>query len=280
LVQAGYQVRVAFGEADVSIAAKTKVLAISTDSDMFFAPNVLLCAKPFFGSTVSFQVMTRSKVLRTLDISNSCWTALAVVSGNDYVPNIRGYGIAGNYRILKQFGSTQSIEGLVNCYCSYIKVQNCFGTAISVIVHQEETTLESASDNFISRLNDFDWCSMDESAAANVKELVDIHALHSAWYKYLWTSAQYEMNEFLQRYEDWKAIQRQKAIEKAMQSKEKESNGPGFNSFLPKPLKREHGIGGRYIYKQVDWKAISKSEKPKPIVVVEAKPSKPKGNGY
>jgi hypothetical protein len=81
LVQAGYQVRVTFGEADVSIATTANVLAVSTDSDMFFAPNVLVCAKPFLGSTISFQVMERPKVLKTLEISNSCWAALAVVSG-------------------------------------------------------------------------------------------------------------------------------------------------------------------------------------------------------
>jgi hypothetical protein len=142
----GYRVESAEGEADVCIAKKETALAISRDSDLFMHENVKWCAKLIIGrnrSGVSFLLMSRDHVLDTLKITNNAWTSLAIVSGNDYVNNVKQYGIGRNYVILKgiEKGSPHTIERLVAKYVKEIipEKPDYFKNALKVFGRREET---------------------------------------------------------------------------------------------------------------------------------------------
>ncbi|KAF9270955.1 hypothetical protein BGZ68_004528, partial [Mortierella alpina] len=45
-------------------------------------------------------------ILETLDLTADEWTALGVISGNDYADNVYGYAMTTNYNIIKAMEDT------------------------------------------------------------------------------------------------------------------------------------------------------------------------------
>jgi hypothetical protein len=229
LTKCGFQVEVAEGEADVHIAKQTRSAAVSVDSDLFFHENIIVTAKPVFrGPNITYDVMFRSKVLQSLEISNDSWLALAVVSGNDYKNNIHGFGIASNYKLLKSFQNDLSTVQIVSKYCERLKVENSFKAALDI---------------FCSRL---EVLSLVESEAHKEFKALKEEALAG-------------VDKFESDYEEWKKHRSWNRNDFSYLALKK--NTRGYNRFLPL-AKFEKGKLGRYRFHKVDTSKPTKSPVP------------------
>jgi hypothetical protein len=66
-------------------------------------------------------------VLEKLQLTSEAFLVLGIVSGNDYSPNARGFGIRKNTLILRQLVSqlneNMSSDELLTRYCEYVEVE-------------------------------------------------------------------------------------------------------------------------------------------------------------
>lgn len=93
-------------ESDVLIAAECKLedVVVSCDSDLLFYQSVPLIWRPIGSYKLRrFVPYEKKLVLETIELSSTQLTTLAILSGNDYVPNIPHLAINTNYKIVKTF---------------------------------------------------------------------------------------------------------------------------------------------------------------------------------
>lgn len=104
MVNKGYDIVLCPTESDVLIAAECRPhdAVISSDSDFLFYKTVPVVWRPV-GSYKSrrFLPYEKNALLKALGLSSTQLTALAVLSGNDYVANIPHLAIATNRKIVQ-----------------------------------------------------------------------------------------------------------------------------------------------------------------------------------
>lgn len=100
----GYDIVLCPTEADVLIAAECQPhdAVVSSDSDLLFYKTVPVVWRPV-GSLKSRRYLPyeKNEVLKALGLSSTQLTALAIISGNDYVANIPHLAIATNRKIVQ-----------------------------------------------------------------------------------------------------------------------------------------------------------------------------------
>ncbi|KAI3655569.1 hypothetical protein MP638_002116, partial [Amoeboaphelidium occidentale] len=125
----------------------TRKCCISSDSDILFHGKTKIWLVPIVrGNILWVKMVSLNHVLSTLKINLVDLTALGVISGNDYYPNLKGCGIASNYLWLRSISSTQqaSVTDIVNTYCEEQETTDAFGKALKVFEHLKETFLRSS----------------------------------------------------------------------------------------------------------------------------------------
>lgn len=120
-------------EADVYIGRQpANVLAISNDSDLIYQPNRAFVARPVRDGKsalfkvifyINFKLYCKTDILAKLDLSQNAFTALGIISGNDYCRNVPGYGIKKNLIILQTLPPTTT-RSLVTSYLAFVKQEN------------------------------------------------------------------------------------------------------------------------------------------------------------
>lgn len=99
----GLELVVAPGEADVYIGGIPGAVALTRDSDFLAYPNISMLLNPHFKfGTLWVIPISRYQVVQHLGLSSAFLSALAIVSGNDYCPNIYGMGVAKNLSLLRE----------------------------------------------------------------------------------------------------------------------------------------------------------------------------------
>jgi len=93
LLSNGWTVVICETEADVTIARYSQPddIVVSRDSDLLFYHNVGTLWRPLSGN--KFLIYDIAQVLMVLQINKDQWTALGVVSKNDYTANITSLGL-------------------------------------------------------------------------------------------------------------------------------------------------------------------------------------------
>jgi len=77
---------------------------VSRDSNLLFYHNVNTLWRPI--SENKFLMYDIPQVLVALQINKDQWTALGVVSKNDYTSNITSLGLHSNYGVIKSLEGT------------------------------------------------------------------------------------------------------------------------------------------------------------------------------
>ncbi|KAI3653511.1 hypothetical protein MP228_001458 [Amoeboaphelidium protococcarum] len=296
---AGYNVEVACGEADVHIAkCKDPVVAVSFDSDLFMHKNVLVAAKPTFDcGLLKFFVLDRKVVCDKLNLTNSAWVALAVVSGNDYSDNVKGFGFGRNLKIIRKLmeAGHSDVKSIVSQYQSVMEVGPIFCQALRVFDSNQESLIvqslegdpnykKNSLDNLFKPVEDevfvsmgtLEWIRREISASsltAAHRQYHEVYALLNLYSK--WHESVLQLKSVkLDAYQEWKIQSRQvgKSREEVSYLSLQE-RWKGYNRFLPLYKKefvddRQSGTsvqsGGRYMFQEVEWNRKSKSEIPQP----------------
>ena len=149
LSQAGVAVQSASMEADVFIAQQVAAIVVSKDGDYYCHKNVSVYGK-FILQTRTMQVQVLSfnqmEILDRLGLASAQLSVLGILSGNDYVPNIKGYGCEKNFKLLKQANSDSHndpillIQGYVRNFRN--TSETMFANASRIFLDVIETTLE------------------------------------------------------------------------------------------------------------------------------------------
>lgn len=104
MTEKGYDIVLCPTESDVLIATECQAhdAVISGDSDLLFYKTVPVVWRPI-GSYKSrrFVPFEKSSLLKVLNLTSTQLTALAILSGNDYVLNIPHLAIATNHKIVR-----------------------------------------------------------------------------------------------------------------------------------------------------------------------------------
>jgi hypothetical protein len=155
-VAAGFNVVMASGRASVHIARMCrsednagdggkKICVVSRDSDFLFH-NVAAIANPRKSNHVGkFWMTTREHVMKQLGLpSADCLLALACISGNDYVKNVRGIGVGSTLKFMQE----QTQEGvhdskkLIKLFEERYNCAGRFDDAVQVFFDLEEVIIE------------------------------------------------------------------------------------------------------------------------------------------
>ena len=110
------------GEADVCIAGQQGPITVATtDGDfLFLGVDTILRQDPENRS--SFREFSIQDILETLDIGQEAWTAVGVVTKNDYCKNIPEHAISTNFKALQPISMSgiSDPEGILDEYCSRV----------------------------------------------------------------------------------------------------------------------------------------------------------------
>ena len=117
MINAGINIVEAAFEADVFIASKKNSIVISADGDFYFHKNVKTFGKFSRSGVIAFE---KDHILKSLKVSSEQLLVLGVVSGNDYSPNIAGFGIRKNYGLIKKYSSIS--DNFETCLEKYLKL--------------------------------------------------------------------------------------------------------------------------------------------------------------
>ncbi|KAF9117407.1 hypothetical protein BGX30_005524 [Mortierella sp. GBA39] len=134
----GWDVRICTTEADVAIAqdAQPKDIIISCDSDMLGYASIVTLWRPVSKSLILVYYLP--ELLKTIGLSRTQLTALAVVSRNDYQRNISSLGPATNYGIVRAIGDRPA-NSQVTTKNTY---QETFANSLRVFVECQQTQIE------------------------------------------------------------------------------------------------------------------------------------------
>ena len=165
----GFKVVIAPGEADVYIGSLTgSFVAVSADSDVCFYRNVQRCVRPIrAGHVYKYNLITKESLMLVAKLSSNGLVALAILSGNDYDKNVRGYGINKVKNLLQTFegGGVRTVEELVELFRKRLHVEQTFANSISIFEYQKEDFVDAAP---VSS-KEFDECEADLVALNNKK---------------------------------------------------------------------------------------------------------------
>jgi hypothetical protein len=108
----GWYVVVCDTEADVMIArtSTSSDIVVSRDSDLLFYHNVCTLWRPISDSRLF--VYNIPQILDALQLNKGQWTALGVVSKNDYTANITSLGLHSNHGIIRSLKGTGNYTNL------------------------------------------------------------------------------------------------------------------------------------------------------------------------
>jgi hypothetical protein len=144
----GWNIVTCRGEADVhigSIGMTDEDAVVSGDSDLLFYQNIPNVIRPLAGNQM--MLYKKSAILQALNLSAVQWTSIGIVSGNDYDSNIKGFGIATNYGVIRKLDG-ETIAEIVKQYlcCEGVsKVRDDddvdFRKSINIFVFQKENML-------------------------------------------------------------------------------------------------------------------------------------------
>jgi hypothetical protein len=186
--------------------------------------------------------MKREHVLERLGISNAQWVALAIVAGNDYCPNIFGYGFGRCLEILRQMERTAPFEHLLTLFEDDFNAQGHFQTAFRVIACHEQTIEGSPLLDLLEEV---------EIRLANEREA------------YLAEKAAFLL--------EYRSHRDQQAHQPATLQEGWKAGRAGYNRFLPLSRMVRSVMDGketwramRYTYKQVNTSVPSRSPRPDP----------------
>ena len=105
LLQKGFKTVLCNGEADHYVSQMVDVTVLACDSDFFCHGNVTTVLEPFIQRNQLYVRSTaKVDILKQLHIREPILRALGIISGNDYSPNKRNYGVSRNLDILKYVG--------------------------------------------------------------------------------------------------------------------------------------------------------------------------------
>ncbi|KAI8594709.1 hypothetical protein EDD21DRAFT_71841 [Dissophora ornata] len=152
----GYDIVLCPTEADVLIASECqpKDAVVSCDSDLLFYKNIPSVWRPV-GSYKARQFLSyeKSTLLETLNLTTTQLTALAILSGNDYINNIPHLAIETNAELI---GSMKGVEhDIIHQYLSHPRVvrqigkenedwtENSYASAFKVFVNMRQEIAES-----------------------------------------------------------------------------------------------------------------------------------------
>ncbi|KAG0222030.1 hypothetical protein BGW42_006962, partial [Actinomortierella wolfii] len=124
----GYNIVLCPTEADVLIAAEcqTHDAVVSCDSDMLFYRNIPVFWRPVgYYKSRRFIKYEKSAILETLGLSPAQLTALAILSGNDYIKNIPYLAFETNLKLIKDFEGDE--KSIVQQYLAHDKVKRQIG---------------------------------------------------------------------------------------------------------------------------------------------------------
>ena len=118
----GWSVCQCDGEADVCIAGQQGPITVATtDSDfLFLGVDTILRQDPQDRS--SFREFSIQDILESLDIEQEAWTAVGVVTKNDYCQNIPEHGISTNFKAIQpiSMAGMSDPKGILDEYCSQV----------------------------------------------------------------------------------------------------------------------------------------------------------------
>ncbi|KAI3661114.1 hypothetical protein MP638_000451, partial [Amoeboaphelidium occidentale] len=145
LKRLGYQIEQAAGKADVFIGTKQgRVNVISPDSDMVFHLNDGIWAVPSLqGNNLMIRYIDVAEARNKLKLNLASLRALAVLSGNDYCSNVRGWAIASVYKWIRQYrkADLESCSKLVQSFLETVGSDSNFDKAIMIFECKEEHVL-------------------------------------------------------------------------------------------------------------------------------------------
>ncbi|KAG0220495.1 hypothetical protein BGW41_007888, partial [Actinomortierella wolfii] len=173
----GYNIVLCPTEADVLIAAEcqTHDAVVSCDSDMLFYRNIPVFWRPVgYYKSRRFIKYKKSAILETLGLSPAQLTALAILSGNDYIKNIPYLAFETNLKLIKDFEGDE--KSIVQQYLAHDKVkrqierdesswtEQSYADAIKVFVELQQdisddrSTVDTATTTYATvckRMNEF-----------------------------------------------------------------------------------------------------------------------------
>ncbi|KAF9556575.1 hypothetical protein EC968_008169, partial [Mortierella alpina] len=155
LEELGWFVHVCPGESDDCISTLETLIVVTSDSDYLFrGARIVLRKDPKVHTKYTAYVL--QDLLDALELNTNEWSAVGVISGNDFADNIRNFAIARNYSIIKamdtaSLGPTEIIHG----YCMLMADEQQtvedllerFRVAQSVFVDNEETPITDPTQN-------------------------------------------------------------------------------------------------------------------------------------
>jgi hypothetical protein len=86
-------------EGEVDVVAPSTWLVLTKDTDFWIHSQQVVILQQI-GESLSVDVYEQSKTLQILDMSLCAFRVLAIVSGNDYAPNVPNLAVKSNYDIL------------------------------------------------------------------------------------------------------------------------------------------------------------------------------------
>ncbi|KAI3661525.1 hypothetical protein MP638_007255 [Amoeboaphelidium occidentale] len=145
LKRLGYTIEQAAGEADVFIGTrKGRVNVISPDSDMVFHLNDGIWAVPSLqGNNLMIRYIDVAEARNKLKLNLASLRALAVLGGNDYCSNVRGWAIASVYKRIRQYrkADLESCNKLVQSFLETVGSDSNFDKALMIFECKEEHVL-------------------------------------------------------------------------------------------------------------------------------------------
>jgi hypothetical protein len=104
------------GEADVSIGSigmTDEDAVVSGDSNLLFYQNIPNVIRALAGNRIN--LYKKLTILQALNLSAVQWTSVGIVGGKDCDSNIKGFGIATNYGVIRKLDG-ETIEEIVKQY--------------------------------------------------------------------------------------------------------------------------------------------------------------------
>ncbi|KAH8548982.1 hypothetical protein BGW37DRAFT_522888 [Umbelopsis sp. PMI_123] len=117
----GWTIIECIDEADVHIGSLTLTdedVVVSGDSDMLFYDSVQHVLRPV--AKMVYHYYSKTDITTLLNLISLQWTSVGIVSGNDYDPNVWGYGIARNCKLIRSISAT-TVAGIIKEYLEKIE---------------------------------------------------------------------------------------------------------------------------------------------------------------
>ena len=145
LNELGFTCLMAQGEADVFIGSvQGPTTVMSSDSDLIFYANVNQWLIPkFVKNKLCVSTVSKGDVLSKLQLTPTTLSALAIVSGNDYSSNVRGFGIRKCLKMVLDLRESVDVQCILNDFQDLFEEgqvdKDQFANALSIYWFQKET---------------------------------------------------------------------------------------------------------------------------------------------